>query len=326
MTKGLPHDGLRCVKEGAYSRRRQSAKRVTHRSIEAAIVCFFIFSGGYCAQASRFFEASIGKYSVAGKTAETDEERAKGLGGVESLDPLEGMLFLFEKKHKYNFWMKNMKIPIDIIWVNDNEIVDITRNIPLGKPGESLRMYKPSSEVDRVIEINAGTADKLNVRIGQKVSIAISRYSPDEIRAPVGTFVEREYLNGICKRVIKLNRILIKTDKKEKIITLIGIKPVPSLPGYDAENRGTDYLANMIEGRKVVAEVDLAQHDDGGRNLGLVISTASAGRFINYELIKRGYAMADRSVPHANMKAYIDAEFEAKKECIGLWTYVGCGE
>src|ERR671921_2143509 len=62
--------------------------------------------------------------------AETPEQQAKGLSIKNTLNENEGMLFIFDTPKEYSFWMKDMKFPIDIIWISsDNKIVHIEKNL-----------------------------------------------------------------------------------------------------------------------------------------------------------------------------------------------------
>jgi uncharacterized membrane protein (UPF0127 family) len=69
--------------------------------------------------------------------------------------------------------MKDMKFAIDIIWVKDNKIVDITPNVE-PQPNKSvfnLTVYYPSEAVDKVLELVAGTAEKYNIKINDEIII-----------------------------------------------------------------------------------------------------------------------------------------------------------
>ncbi len=58
----------------------------------------------------------------------TPDQQAKGLSIKNTLNDNEGMLFLFNVPGEYSFWMKDMKFPLDIIWINSNhEIVHIEK-------------------------------------------------------------------------------------------------------------------------------------------------------------------------------------------------------
>src|SRR3989344_5755639 len=107
--------------------------------------------------------------------AKTAEELSKGLSGREKLNDDEGMLFLFGSKSYQTFWMKDMLIPIDIIWISDDMIVDISKNVPQPVPGTAqyqLQIYSPTKPVNYVLEVNAGFSDKYGIKIGDTVDIS----------------------------------------------------------------------------------------------------------------------------------------------------------
>jgi len=106
--------------------------------------------------------------------AETQTKRSKGLGGRESLATDEGMLFIFPKADKYPFWMKGLNFSLDFIWIKDDKVVDILADVPLPAPGQtdaSLPIYQSNVEVDKVLEVNAGTAQRLGIKIGDTIKI-----------------------------------------------------------------------------------------------------------------------------------------------------------
>src|SRR3989338_3791933 len=99
---------------------------------------------------------------------DSKEERANGLMFKENLDIDKGMLFVFEKEDKYDFWMKNMKFPIDIIWINeDKEIVYMHKNTP-PCPENVCFSIVPDEKALYVLEINSGLADEIGLNIGDK--------------------------------------------------------------------------------------------------------------------------------------------------------------
>ena len=59
------------------------------------------------------------KYKV--REAKTLEEKKKGLQGVENLQDDEGMLFIYDEPQTVAFWMKDTKIPLDIIFINEDQ-------------------------------------------------------------------------------------------------------------------------------------------------------------------------------------------------------------
>ncbi|MBU0670627.1 DUF192 domain-containing protein [Patescibacteria group bacterium] len=90
---------------------------------------------------------------------------AKGLGGTESIEDNEGMLFVFKSPRKTSFWMDGMKFPLDIIWISKGKIAYIARNIPV----DFKEIVNPSISTDKVLEINAGLSDKYGISINDDV-------------------------------------------------------------------------------------------------------------------------------------------------------------
>lgn len=113
------------------------------------------------------------KFNV--EIADTQSKRNKGLGGRETLAPDEGMLFIFSQAEKHSFWMKGLKFPLDFVWIRGDTVVDIFPNIPPPAPGQSdqsLPIYQSKEEVDKVLELAGGTAQRLNIKIGDKVTLS----------------------------------------------------------------------------------------------------------------------------------------------------------
>jgi uncharacterized membrane protein (UPF0127 family) len=100
------------------------------------------------------------------EVANTQAEREVGLGNREDLCKNCGMLFVFEKLDKYSFWMKDMKFDIDIIWINNDRIIDISKNVLHNTP---THIIMPNIAVNRVLELNAGSVDKFDLEVGQKI-------------------------------------------------------------------------------------------------------------------------------------------------------------
>jgi uncharacterized membrane protein (UPF0127 family) len=101
--------------------------------------------------------------------AETGEQRSKGLAIKDSLNETEGMLFVFSEPRQYVFWMKDMKFPIDIIWLDSNKtVVHVEHSLdPCGPV--SCQTYMPGADSLYVLETVAGFADKYGIVEGMKV-------------------------------------------------------------------------------------------------------------------------------------------------------------
>lgn len=113
----------------------------------------------------------VNKFKV--EIAQTEQARKIGLSKHENLPEDSGMFFVLEKKDdRHTFWMKGMKFPVDIIWIQDNMVSEITPNVPTvpnGLTDAQIPRYTSRSKVDYVFEIPAGTAGKLGIKAGDTV-------------------------------------------------------------------------------------------------------------------------------------------------------------
>lgn len=105
------------------------------------------------------------------------DDLSKQLAGLEkrqSMAENEGMLFTLAKTYIPEFWMKDMLFPLDIIWIRDGRVVDISSHLGLepGKSDNDLKRYLPKESVNMVLEINAGWAEKYNLAIGDEVKVS----------------------------------------------------------------------------------------------------------------------------------------------------------
>lgn len=116
--------------------------------------------------------ATIGKQSFSLSLAKKPKELEKGLSERKSLASNEGMLFVFDKPDYYSFWMKNMKFPIDMIFIKKNRIVTIYQDVQSPKSkDETSPIFKPEEPADMVLEINAGLSKKYNIKKGDEVKL-----------------------------------------------------------------------------------------------------------------------------------------------------------
>ena len=106
--------------------------------------------------------------------AQTTNQQIHGLSNRKSLEVNSGMLFIFPNLRIRNFWMKDMEFSLDIIWIKDDTIIDIEANAPIPfEKQEALPIYKSPSEVNYVLEVNAGWAEENRVQIGDKVTFKL---------------------------------------------------------------------------------------------------------------------------------------------------------
>ncbi len=125
-------------------------------------------------QSPTFANLRINNTTLKVEVADTATKRSKGLGGRDSFAENEGMLFVFDRTDKYPFWMKGLKFPLDFVWIKDEQVVDILENIPPpspGQPDDSLPIYSSRVEVEKVLEMNAGSVRRFNIKVGDTVSL-----------------------------------------------------------------------------------------------------------------------------------------------------------
>ena len=117
---------------------------------------------------------TIGTKTVNVELAKTAEEKSKGLSGRKSLDENSGMLFVFGKDDKSpTFWMKDMQIHLDMIWIQGSSVIRIDKNVPIpddGTPDSKLIIYSAGVKVDYVLEVNSGFSDSNSLQIGDIVT------------------------------------------------------------------------------------------------------------------------------------------------------------
>jgi hypothetical protein len=101
------------------------------------------------------------------QVATTQVEQALGLGQRNGMRENEGMLFDFKEMRRHAFWMKDMKFNLDIIWIADQRIVYIAKNVSYNSP----RIIKPEVDADKVLEIRGGISEKYDFKIGDEVVV-----------------------------------------------------------------------------------------------------------------------------------------------------------
>ena len=107
------------------------------------------------------------------EVADTIEKWVKGLMFRRYIANNSGMLFVYPKDNFYSMWMKNCFIPLDLIWLDSKgRVVYIVKNAPPCSK-EPCRVYQPMCMARFVIELKAGTVEKLNLKVGDRVSIIL---------------------------------------------------------------------------------------------------------------------------------------------------------
>jgi uncharacterized protein len=102
------------------------------------------------------------------EVADTDMERSLGLSGRESLARGSGLLFIFETPGNYGFWMKDMRFPIDIVWIDEDwKVISVEKD---ARPETFPRIFYPNAPIKFVLELNSGDASRLGIDAGLTLS------------------------------------------------------------------------------------------------------------------------------------------------------------
>lgn len=114
-------------------------------------------------------QRQLGQNAVQFEIVRTTASQEKGLSGRTSLPSNYGMLFVFPKKDTYSFWMKDMVIPIDIMWLDeDGTVLGLVENV---SPDTYPQTFTPPSPVRLVLEMGAGEANKHSFFVGTRVPL-----------------------------------------------------------------------------------------------------------------------------------------------------------
>ena len=115
----------------------------------------------------RTIQMTIGSKSYTLEVAETEETREHGLMQRDVMPADHGMIFVFDDETDRNFWMKNTRFPLDILYVNSAaKVVSIKHMKPY-----DLSNVPSDGPAKYAIELNVGDADKDGVHAGDTVNI-----------------------------------------------------------------------------------------------------------------------------------------------------------
>lgn len=174
----------------------------------------------------------IGKKEYKVEEAKTDEEKRKGLQGVKSLPNDEGMLFYFDPDEKVSMWMKDTKIPLDIIFINDDQ--EVTK-VYHGKPNDETLISSP--ETAYVLEVNQNSG----IKVGDELDLEDDTNPVMKVLAPDGS-TQMELWGG--ERIVsrRETKILIKKAK--------AADAAKNTPQFDNKCRSLGrYIFKVIKGQ-----------------------------------------------------------------------------
>jgi uncharacterized protein len=106
----------------------------------------------------------------------TQELMGKGLAVKNELKENESRLFVFDKPEKHSFWMKDIKFPIDIIWLDSNgKVIHIEENLQPCPLAPICPSYPHSADSQYVLETVAGFTQRNNISEGTNIDIELVR-------------------------------------------------------------------------------------------------------------------------------------------------------
>ncbi|MFZ2681973.1 MAG: DUF192 domain-containing protein [Patescibacteria group bacterium] len=109
------------------------------------------------------------------RIADSPWERQRGLSGFEAKEvEAQGMLFLFKDSAVREFWMKGMKLDLDVVWIQGDKVVAVSSGVKAPKSGEEpVRMSSKPIPVDMVLELPAGYASQFGITPGVSLKIQL---------------------------------------------------------------------------------------------------------------------------------------------------------
>lgn len=140
----------------------------------AAIIVFAVVSGIVWIRFGRVWTyretvVRLGDSSVVAWIADTDAKRERGLSGTQSLAGNRAMLFVFDEPTKSGFWMKEMRYPIDIIWIHaTGQVLDLRHSV---SPETFPAVFESDAYASYVLEVSGGWASRHGVNVGGMVNV-----------------------------------------------------------------------------------------------------------------------------------------------------------
>ena len=182
------------------------------------------------------------EYNV--KVAKSDEDKIRGLQGVKNLPEDEGMLFIYDEPQTVGFWMVDTDIPLDIIFINDDEEVI---SVYQGEPND--RTIAEEDNVKYVLEVNQGSGiqegDDVDIEddeesLGSSKMLVIGPDGNTQMTLEGG---ERIFRRSFTKQIVEWSKKAYSEkdeERRTKIYKRLGKKMFKELDAQD--NRKPEYV------------------------------------------------------------------------------------
>lgn len=140
------------------------------RSRAWPVLAFSLLLLSGCASGGPWVEVGGERFRV--EIADDDAERARGLMFRDRLEDGTGMLFIHEAEQPQAYWMKNTRIPLDILYFDSGlRLVSQQRDVPPCTAGDRCPPYPSAAPARFVLELNAGEAARLQLRDGAQLQV-----------------------------------------------------------------------------------------------------------------------------------------------------------
>lgn len=104
------------------------------------------------------------------EVADTEFLQTKGLSGRDAIPANYGMLFVFPDLAIRQFWMKDVKFPLDIVWIQNDKVAGIIYGAQ-PESGDNFTIYESPEPVSMVLEVKAGEISNYGIKAGDGVAI-----------------------------------------------------------------------------------------------------------------------------------------------------------
>jgi hypothetical protein len=133
--------------------------------------------------------AKIADRAIALEVTRTPAEQAKGLMYRQTLPDDRGMLFNFFPARPVAFWMKNVPVALDMVFIREDKVVAIAASAPPCTK-EPCPIYPAEGIIaDRVIELRAGLTKEIGLNIGDRITV--TPINPTPTSTPSSTLDRR---------------------------------------------------------------------------------------------------------------------------------------
>ena len=138
--------------------------------IRSAVLGSCLLAAGCASGSDLWVELDGSRYAV--EIADDNAERARGLMFRDQMEAGRGMLFIHDREEPQAYWMKNTRIPLDILYFDDARVlVSQQRDVPPCSAGNACPSYPSDAPARYVLELNAGEAEKLGLQDGSELTL-----------------------------------------------------------------------------------------------------------------------------------------------------------